>query len=111
MDEVTGEWRKLGNGELNDLYFSQNVIRVVRSRRMRRVVHVARMGKRRGVYKVLVENPEGKRSLGRFCRRREGNIKVDLQDVGWRDMDWTDMAQNWNRCQTLVNEVMKFKFP
>jgi len=64
-DEVTGEWRKLGNEELNDLYLSPNVIRVIRSRRMRRAVHVARMGKRRGVYRVLVEKPEGKRPLGR----------------------------------------------
>ena len=81
-DEVRGDWRKLGNEELNDLYFSPNVIRVTRSRRMRRARHVARMGKRRGVYKVLVEKPEGKGPLGRFCYRWEDNIKVDLQDVG-----------------------------
>jgi len=66
-DEVTEDWRKLGNEELNDLYFSPNVIRVIRSRRMRRAGHVARMGKKRGVYRVLVEKPEGKGPLGRSC--------------------------------------------
>ena len=78
-DEVTGEWRKLHNEELNDLYCSSSIVRVIKSRRMRWAGHVARMGERIGVYRVLVGRPEGKRPLGRPRRRWEGNIKMDLQ--------------------------------
>jgi hypothetical protein len=81
-DEVTGEWRKLYNEELSDLYSLPNI--VVRSRRMRWAGHVARMGEGRVVYRVLVGKPEGKRPLGRPRRRWEDNIKTDLQEVGWR---------------------------
>ena len=77
-DEVTGEWRKLHNEELNDLYSLLNIVRVVKSRRMRWAGHVARMGDDRGVRRVLVGKPEGKRSLGRPRRRWEDNIKMDL---------------------------------
>jgi hypothetical protein len=80
-DEVTGEWGKLHNEELNNLY-SPSVIRVIKSRIMRWAGHVARMGERGGVYRVLVGKFEGKRPLGRPRRRREGNIKMDLQEVG-----------------------------
>jgi hypothetical protein len=82
-EEVTGEWRKLHNEELNDLYSSPNIVRVVKSRSMRWAWHVACMGERRGVYRVLVGKPEGKRPLGRPWRRWEDNIKMDLQEVGW----------------------------
>ena len=81
-DEVTGEWRKLHNEELNDLYCSPNIVRVIKSRRMRWAGHVVLMGERRGVYRVLVGKPEGKRPLGRPRRRWEDNIEVDLQEVG-----------------------------
>ena len=81
-DEVTGEWRKLHNEELSDLYSLPNIVRVVKSRRMRWVGHVARMGERRGVHRVLVGKPEGKRLLGRPRPRWEDNIKTDLQEVG-----------------------------
>jgi len=77
-DEVTGEWRKLHNEELNDLYCSPNIVRVITSRRMRWARHVARMGERRGVYRVLMGKPEGKRPLGRSSRRWEDNIKMNL---------------------------------
>jgi hypothetical protein len=77
-DEVTGEWRKLHVEELNDLYFLPNIVRVVKSRRMRWAGHVARMGKDRGVQRVLVAKPEGKRPLGRPRRRWEDNIKMEL---------------------------------
>jgi len=77
-DEVTGEWRKLYNEELNDPYSSPNIVRVTKSRRMRWAGNVARMCERRGIYRVLVGNPEGKRQLGRPSRRWEDNIKMDL---------------------------------
>jgi hypothetical protein len=81
-DEVTGEWRKLYNEELNDLYCSHKIVLVIKWKRMRWAGHVARMGKRRGVYRVLVGKPEGKRPLVRPRRRWEDNIKVALQEVG-----------------------------
>jgi hypothetical protein len=75
---VTGEWRKLHKEELNDLYSLPNIVRVVKLRRMRWAGHVERMGEVRGVHRVLVGKPEGKRPLGRPRRRREDNIKIDL---------------------------------
>ena len=81
-DEVTEEWRKLHNEELDDIYSLPNIVRVVKSRRMRWAGHVARMGEDIGVHRVLVEKPEGKRPLGRPRRRWEDNIKMDLQEVG-----------------------------
>ena len=77
-DGVTGEWRTLHNEELNDLYSSPNIVRVIKSRRMRWAGHVTRMGGGRGVHKVLVGKPEGKRPLGRPRHRWEDNIKMDL---------------------------------
>jgi len=77
-DEVTGEWRKLYNEELNDLYSLPNIVRMVKSRRMRWAGHVQRMGEDRGVQRVMVGKPEGKRPLGRPTRRWEDNIKMDL---------------------------------
>ena len=93
-DEVTGEWRKLHNEELNDVYFSPNIVRVIKSRRMRWAGHIARMGKSRGVFRVLVGKPEGKRPLGRPSHRWEDNIKMDLQEVDREGMDWIDVAQD-----------------
>jgi hypothetical protein len=78
-DEVTWEWRKLHNEELNDLYCSPNIVRVIKSRRKRWAGHVARMGDGRSVYRVLVGKPEGNRPLGRRRRRWEDNIKMDLK--------------------------------
>ena len=78
-DTVTGEWRKLHNGELNDLYCSRNIVRVIKSRRMRWAGHVVCMGEGRGMYRVLVGKPEGRRPMGRPRRRREDNLKMDLQ--------------------------------
>jgi hypothetical protein len=87
-EEVNGEWRKLHNEELYHLYCSPNVIRVIKSRRMRWAGHVARMGDERDVYRVLMRIPEGKRPLGRPRRRWEDSIKTDLQEVGCEGMDW-----------------------
>jgi hypothetical protein len=80
--QVIEECRKLHKEELNDLYCSLNIVRVIKSRRMRWVGHVACMGERRGVYKVSVGKPEGKSPLGRPRRRWEDNILLDLQEVG-----------------------------
>ena len=88
-DEVTGEWRRLHNEELNDLYSSHNIVRVIKSRRMRWAGHVARMDEERGVYRVLVGKPEGKRPLGRPRCRWVDNIRMDLQEVGiWTGLGW-----------------------
>ena len=73
--------------------------------------HVARMGERRGVYRVLVGKPEGKRSLGRPRRIWEDNIKMDLQEVGCGDMDWLVMAQDRDRWRAVVNAEMNFRCP
>ena len=86
-DEVTGEWRKLHNEELNDLYSSPNIVRVIKSRRMRWAGHVARMVEKRGVYRDLVGKHEGKRPLRRPRRRWEDNIKMDFQEVEFGRMD------------------------
>ena len=82
-DEVKGKWRKLHTEELNDMYSSPNIVRVIKSRRMRWAEHVARMGERRDVCRVMLGKPEGKGTFGRPRRRWEDNIKMDLQKVGW----------------------------
>jgi hypothetical protein len=109
-DEVTGEWRRLHNEELYDKYSSQNIIRVIKSRRMRWAGHVALMGEGRGAYRILVGRPEGRRPLGRPKRTWEDIIKMGLQEVGWGGMDWIDMAQDRDRWRALVNAVMTFGF-
>ena len=110
-DEVTGERRKLHNEELNDLYCSPNIVRVINSRRIRWAGRVARMGEGRGVYRVLVGKSEGKRPLGRPRRRWEDNIKTDLQPVGRGEMDWIELAQDRERWRALVNAVMNLRVP
>jgi hypothetical protein len=95
-DEATGERRRLHSEELNDLHSSPNIILVTKSRRMRWAGHVARMGEKRGAYRILVGRPEGRRPLGRPRRRREGNIKMDFQEVGWGA--WTGLS--WLRIGT-----------
>jgi hypothetical protein len=110
-DEVAGEWRRLHNMELYSLYSSPNIIRAIKSRRLRWAGHVARMGERRGVYRALVGKPEGRRPLGRTRRRWEDNIKMDLQEVGWGGMDWIDQAQDRDRWRALVNAVMNLRVP
>jgi hypothetical protein len=110
-DEVTGEWRKLHNEELNDLYSLPNIVPVVKSRRMRLAGHVVRMGEDRGVYRVLVGKPEGKRPLGR-PRRRSEDIKMDLQEVGRGRGDWMELAQDRDRWRrALVGTVRDFRVP
>jgi hypothetical protein len=108
-DKVTGEWRRLRNEELYDLYSSPNIIWVTKSRRMRWAGHVAHKEGRRCAYRVLLWTPEGKRPLGRSRHRWEDNIKMDLHEVGWGGMDWTDLAQDRDRWQVLVNAVMNLQ--
>jgi len=96
-DDVTGDWKRLHNEELNDLYSSPNIVRVIKSRRMRLAWHVARMGEERGVYRVLVGKPEGKRPLGRPRRKWVDNIRIDLQEVGCGYVDWIGLAQDRDR--------------
>ena len=105
-----GEWRKLHN-ELGDLYSSPNIVRVIKSRRMRWAAHVARMGEKRGVYRGLVGKPEGKRELGRPKSRWEDNVKMDPQEVRCAGMDWIDLAQNRDMWRALVNAVMNLHVP
>ena len=95
--EVTREWRKLHSEDLNDPYLSPNIVRVIKSRRMRWTGHVARVVERRGVYRGLVGKPQGKRPLGRTRHRWEDNIKMDIQEVGCRSRELIDLAQDRER--------------
>jgi len=108
-DEVTGEWRKLHNEELSDLYCSPNIIRVIKTSSMRWAGHVARLGMSGSVYRVLMAKPEGRRPLERPRRKWEDNIKIDLQEVGCGGMDWIDMGQDTDKWRALVNAVKNIR--
>ncbi|KAJ4428645.1 hypothetical protein ANN_25638 [Periplaneta americana] len=108
-DEVTGERRKLHNTELHALYSSPDIIRNIKSRRLRWAEHVARMGESRNACRVLVGRPEGKRPLGRPRCRREDNIKMDLREVGYDGRDWIDLAQDRDRWRAYVRVAMNLR--
>jgi hypothetical protein len=91
---VTGEWRKLHNEELHDLYSSPSIIRIIEARRMRLAGHAARMGDKRNAYRLLVGKPEGRRPLGRSRRRWVDNMTIDLVKVGRGSVDWIGLAQD-----------------
>jgi hypothetical protein len=110
-DEVTGEWRKLHNKELRDLYSSPSIIRIIKSRRLKWTGHLARMGEKRNAYRLLVGKPEGKKPLGRPRRRWVYNITMDLGEVGWGDVDWIGLAKDRNRWRALVNSVLNLGVP
>jgi transcription termination factor 2 len=111
-DEVTGEWRKLHNEELNGLCSLPNIVRVIKSRRLRWAGHVARMEKGSVLYRLLVGKPvQGKRPLGRPRRRWEDNVRMDLQEVGCGCEDWIGLAQDRGRWRALLSAVRNLRVP
>jgi hypothetical protein len=108
--EEYGSWRKLHNDELHNLYSSPNIVKVIKSRRMRWVGHVARRGESRGVYRVSVGRPESKRSLGRPRRKWRNNIKMDLREIVIDGENWIRLAQDRVRWRAFVNTVMNLRF-
>ena len=108
-DEITGEWRKLHNAELNALYSSPNIIRSLKSRGLRWAGHVAHMDQSRNAYRVLVGKPEGKRPLGRRRRRWEDNIRMDLREVGCDPGEWIDLAEDSDQWRAYVRAVMNLR--
>jgi hypothetical protein len=109
--EEDGSWRKLHNDGLHSLYSSPNIVRVIKSRRMRWTGHVARMGEGRGIYRVLVGRPEGKRPLGRPRRGWEDNIKMDLREIGIDGANWIQLVQDRVQWRAFVNTVMNLRVP
>jgi hypothetical protein len=110
-DGVTGGWRKLHNEELHNLYSSPSTIRIIKSRRMRWAGHVARMGEKRNVYRLLVGKPEGKGPLGRLRRRWIDNIKMNILEIVLNVVGWIGLAQDRYRRRALVNSVMNLRVP
>jgi hypothetical protein len=108
-DEVTGEWRKLHNEELHNLYSSPDIIRQVKSRRMKWAGHVARMGVERKVYKVWVGKPEGKRPPGRPRRRWEDGIRMDLREIGLGVCGLDSTGSGQGRWRAVVSAVMNLR--
>jgi hypothetical protein len=109
--EEDGSWRKLHNDELHSLYSSPNIVRVIKLRRMRWAGHVARIGERRGIYRVLVGKPESKKPLGRPRHRWEDNIKMDLREIGIDGANWIQLAQDRVQWRACVNTVMNLSGP
>jgi hypothetical protein len=108
--EEDRSWRNLHNDELHSLYSSPNIVRVIKSRRMRWAGHVARMGEGRGVYRVSIGRLEGKRRLGRHRRRWEDNIKLDLRKIGIDGANWIQLTQDSVQWRACVNTVMSLWF-
>jgi hypothetical protein len=109
--EEDGSWRKLHNDELHDLYSSPNIVKVIKSMRMRWAGHVAGMGKGRGAYRDLVGRSEGKRPLGRPRRMWEDNIKMELREIVIDGANWILLAQDRVQRRSFVNTVMNLRVP
>jgi hypothetical protein len=109
-NKVTGAWKRLHN-EFNDLYSLPIIVRVIKLRRMMWVGHVVCIGERRGIYRILLGGPEGKRPLGRPRCSWEDNIKMDLQEVICGSMDWIELVQDRDSLRALVNTVMNLQVP
>jgi hypothetical protein len=104
-DKVTEGWRKLHNEELHNLYSLPSLNRTIRSRRMRCAGHVAQVGDKWNACRILVGKPEGKKPLGRQRHRWVDNIKMDLREIGWGNMDWIDLAQDRDKWRALENMI------
>jgi hypothetical protein len=102
---VRGEWKKLHNEELHNLYLSPDIVRQIKSRRMRWAGHVARMGEERILYKVLVGKPGGKRPLDRPRQRWEDGIRIDIREIGLGGVDWIRLAQDRDWWRAVVSAV------
>jgi hypothetical protein len=109
--EVYESWRKLRNDELHSLYYSANIVRVIKARRLRWAGHMARMEEGRGVYRVLVGKTEIKRPLGRPRRRWEDDIKLDLMEIVIDGVNWIRLDQNRIQWRAFVNAVMNLRIP
>jgi hypothetical protein len=103
--------KKLDNEVLHSLYYSPNIVRMIKSRRMRWTGQVAHMGEGRGFYRVLVGRSEGKRPLGRARRRWKNNIKIDLREIGINGANWIRLAQDRVQWRAFVNTVMNLRVP
>ena len=110
-DEIAREWRKLHNVELHELYFSPNIIRNLKLRRLTWAGHVARMEQSRNADSVLVGKPERKRPLGRPRGRWENNIKMDFREVGCDPGDWIALAEDRDQWRVCVRTVMNLRVP
>jgi hypothetical protein len=109
-DEIIAGWRKLHN-ELHILYSLPNIIRMIKTRRIRQAGHAACMGKKRNAYTVLVGQAEGKRPLRRYRSRWEDNIKISHREIEWGSTDWIDQALDRDQSRALVNTVMNLRVP
>jgi hypothetical protein len=109
--EVIGEWRKLHTEERHDLYSSPNIIKIFKSMRLRWTGHVAQMREMRIEYRLLVIKPEEKGLLGRQRRRWVDNIRINLEEAGWGDVDWIGLAQDRDRWRALMNSVLNPRVP
>jgi hypothetical protein len=105
-DEVIGGWRKLHNKDLHYLCYSPNIIKMIKSKRMKWAGHAARMGEKRNAYRILVGKSGGNRPLGRPRHRWEDNIKMGLREIGWGVMERIDLAQDRDQWRVLVNTVI-----
>jgi hypothetical protein len=110
-DVIIGGCRKLHNEELHNSDSFPNIIRMMKSRRMRWVGHIARMGAKGNAYTISMRNPEEKRALGRPRHRWKDNIKMDLIEIRWGDVDWIHVAQDRDQWRALVNTVMNLRVP
>jgi hypothetical protein len=110
-NEVSGDWRRLHNEELHNLYASLNIIKVVKPMEMRGAGHVSPVGEMGREYKILIGKPEVRRPRRRPRRKWEDIIRMDFREIGWEDVDWICLTQDREQWQVLINIVMNLRFP